>query len=116
MKVITTRLISKKLRVQQLTLNLRKSIKRQSTKVFQTDDQGLFDVYNLGTASTLRVKELILLEKQVLRKILPKLREKSSTEGSLFFVALHLRIIKIAIAILVENGGFGQQLLDLLPV
>jgi hypothetical protein len=30
---------------------------------------------------------LILLEKQVQRKILPKLREKSSTEGSLFFVA-----------------------------
>jgi hypothetical protein len=52
--------------------------------------KGLFDVYNLGTASTLRVEGMILLEKQVLRKIL--WREKSSTEGSL----KHLRIIKNA--------------------
>jgi penicillin-binding protein 2 len=48
--------------------------------------KGLFDVYNLGTASTLRV-EGIDAGKQVLRKILPKLEEKSSTEGSLYFVA-----------------------------
>jgi penicillin-binding protein 2 len=49
--------------------------------------KGLFDVYNLGTASTLRVEGIDIAGKQVLRKILPKLEEKSSTEGSLYFVA-----------------------------
>jgi cell division protein FtsI/penicillin-binding protein 2 len=54
---------------------------------------------------------LILLEKQVLRKILQNWREKSSTEGSLYFVAFAPKDNpKIAIAILVENGGFGATI------
>jgi penicillin-binding protein 2 len=38
--------------------------------------KGLFDVYNLGTASTLRVEGIDIAGKQVLRKILPKLEGK----------------------------------------
>jgi hypothetical protein len=47
---------------------------------------------------------------------LPKLEEKSSTEGSLYFVAFAPKDNQKLHAILVENGGFGQPLLDLLPV
>jgi hypothetical protein len=35
----------------------------------------------------IKVEGIDIAGKQVLRKILPKLREKSSTEGSLYFVA-----------------------------
>jgi penicillin-binding protein 2 len=76
MKVITTRLISSKKIKTAMTLNLRKSIKRQSTKVFQTDDQRLFDVYNLGTASTLRVEGIDIAGKKQVRKILPNWRKR----------------------------------------
>jgi hypothetical protein len=53
MKVITTRPYHQKIKGTAIDPKFKKSIKRQSTKVFQTDDQRPFDVYNLGTASTL---------------------------------------------------------------
>jgi hypothetical protein len=54
----------------------------------------------------LTVKELILLENNCGN--FAKLEEKSSTEGSLYFVAFAPDNPKF-IAILVENGGFEQH-------
>jgi cell division protein FtsI/penicillin-binding protein 2 len=52
---------------------------------------------------------LILLENRYSGKF-QNWREKSSTEGSLYFVAFAPKDPKIAIAILVENGGFGATI------
>jgi penicillin-binding protein 2 len=48
--------------------------------------KGLFDVYNLGTASTLRVEGIDIAGKTGTAENFAKLEEKSSTEGSLYFV------------------------------
>jgi hypothetical protein len=50
--------------------------------------KGLFDVYNLGTASTLRVEGIDIAGKQVRGKFCQNWREKSSTEGSLYFCSI----------------------------
>jgi penicillin-binding protein 2 len=57
--------------------------KHQTIKYFKPMIK-VFDVYN-WVQLTLQVEGIA--GKQVLRKILPKWREKSSTEGSLYFVA-----------------------------
>jgi penicillin-binding protein 2 len=69
---VTTRLISsKKIKV---AIDPKFKEKHQTTidkKYFKPMIKGLFDVYNLGTASTLRVEGIDIAGKTGTRKILP---------------------------------------------
>mgnify|MGYP001160185834 CR=1 FL=1 len=74
--------------------------------------QGLFDVYNFGTAAGLRVEGIDICGKTGTAENFAKINGKrTQLEDHSIFVAFAPKDNpKIAIAILVENGGFGSTI------
>ncbi|TRX21071.1 penicillin-binding protein 2 [Flavobacterium franklandianum] len=74
--------------------------------------QGLFDVYNFGTAAGLRVEGIEICGKTGTAENFAKINGKrTQLEDHSIFVAFAPKDNpKIAIAILVENGGFGSTI------
>ena len=81
-------------------------------KYFQPMISGLFDVYNLGTASALRVEGIDICGKTGTAENYTKIGGvRTKLEDHSIFVAFAPKDNpKIAIAILVENGGFGAAI------
>jgi penicillin-binding protein 2 len=73
---------------------------------------GLFDVYNLGTASSLRVDGIDICGKTGTAENFAKINGKREQlkDHSIFVAFAPKDNPKIAIAILVENGGFGATI------
>jgi penicillin-binding protein 2 len=94
--------------------------KKFTTKHYTTIDkshfkpmiQGLFDVYNFGTAAGLRVEGIEICGKTGTAENFAKINGKrTQLEDHSIFVAFAPKDNpKIAIAILVENGGFGSTI------
>jgi penicillin-binding protein 2 len=74
--------------------------------------QGLFDVYNFGTASSLRVDGIAICGKTGTAENFAKIGGKrvQLKDHSIFVAFAPKDNPKIAIAILVENGGFGATI------
>ena len=81
-------------------------------KHFKPMIRGLFDVYNLGTASTLRVEGIDIAGKTGTAENFAKIGGKriQLKDHSIFVAFAPKDNPKIAIAILVENGGFGATI------
>jgi penicillin-binding protein 2 len=81
-------------------------------KYFKPIIDGLFDVYNLGTASALRVQGIDICGKTGTAENYTKINGvRTKLEDHSIFVAFAPKDNpKIAIAILVENGGFGAAI------
>jgi len=79
-------------------------------KHFKPMISGLFDVYNFGTAAGLKVEGIDICGKTGTAENFAKINgEKTRLEDHSIFVAFAPKDNpKIAIAILVENGGFGS--------
>ncbi|MFE3871517.1 penicillin-binding protein 2 [Flavobacterium sp. ZS1P70] len=73
---------------------------------------GLFDVYNLGTASSLKVEGIDICGKTGTAENFAKINGKREQlkDHSIFVAFAPKDNPKIAIAILVENGGFGATI------
>lgn len=80
-------------------------------KYFEPMISGLFDVYNLGTARALRVEGIDICGKTGTAENYTKINGvRTKLEDHSIFVAFAPKDNpKIAIAILVENGGFGAS-------
>ncbi|CAM2836489.1 penicillin-binding protein 2 [Flavobacterium frigoris] len=90
-------------------------VKHQTTidkKYFKPMISGLFDVYNLGTARALRVEGIDIAGKTGTAENFAKIGGKRvKLEDHSIFVAFAPKDNpKIAIAILVENGGYGAAI------
>ena len=90
-------------------------VKHQTTidkKYFKPMIQGLFDVYNMGTASSLRVEGIDIAGKTGTAENFAKIGGKrvQLKDHSIFVAFAPKDNPKIAIAILVENGGFGATI------
>lgn len=81
-------------------------------KYFKPMISGLFDVYNLGTASSLRVEGIDICGKTGTAENFAKIDGKrvQLKDHSIFVAFAPKDNPKIAIAILVENGGFGATI------
>jgi penicillin-binding protein 2 len=81
-------------------------------KYFKPIITGLFDVYNLGTASSLRVEGIDIAGKTGTAENFAKIGGKriQLKDHSIFVAFAPKDNPKIAIAILVENGGFGATI------
>ncbi|SDW99863.1 penicillin-binding protein 2 [Flavobacterium degerlachei] len=81
-------------------------------KYFKPMIKGLFDVYNFGTASTLRVEGIDICGKTGTAENFAKIGGKrvQLKDHSIFVAFAPKDNPKIAIAILVENGGFGATI------
>ncbi|WP_366185157.1 penicillin-binding protein 2 [Flavobacterium ovatum] len=81
-------------------------------KYFKPMIQGLFDVYNFGTASSLRVEGIDICGKTGTAENFAKIGGKrvQLKDHSIFVAFAPKDNPKIAIAILVENGGFGSTI------
>ena len=81
-------------------------------KYFEPMVSGLFDVYNFGTAAGLRVEGIDICGKTGTAENFAKINGKrTQLEDHSIFVAFAPKDNpKIAIAILVENGGFGSTI------
>jgi penicillin-binding protein 2 len=81
-------------------------------KYFKPVISGLFDVYNLGTGRSLRVEGIDICGKTGTAENFAKINgKKTKLEDHSIFVAFAPKDNpKIAIAILVENGGFGAAI------
>jgi penicillin-binding protein 2 len=81
-------------------------------KHFKPMISGLFDVYNLGTASSLRVEGIDICGKTGTAENFAKINGKrTQLEDHSIFVAFAPKDNpKIAIAIMIENGGFGATI------
>jgi penicillin-binding protein 2 len=89
--------------------------KHQTTidkKYFKPMIKGLFDVYNLGTASSLRVEGIDIAGKTGTAENFAKIGGKrvQLKDHSIFVAFAPKDNPKIAIAILVENGGYGATI------
>jgi penicillin-binding protein 2 len=89
--------------------------KHQTTidkKYFKPMIKGLFDVYNLGTASSLRVEGIDIVGKTGTAENFAKIGGKrvQLKDHSIFVAFAPKDNPKIAIAILVENGGYGATI------
>jgi penicillin-binding protein 2 len=89
-------------------------IKHQTTidrKYFEPMISGLFDVYNLGTASALRVEGIDICGKTGTAENFAKINGKRTKlqDHSIFVAFAPKDHPKIALAVLVENGHFGAQ-------
>jgi penicillin-binding protein 2 len=73
---------------------------------------GLFDVYNFGTASALRVEGIDICGKTGTAENFAKINGKRTQldDNSIFVAFAPKDNPKIAIAIYVENGGFGATI------
>ncbi len=81
-------------------------------KYFKPVISGLFDVYNLGTASSLRVEGIDICGKTGTAENFAKINGvRTKLEDHSIFVAFAPKDNpKIAIAVMVENGGFGATI------
>jgi penicillin-binding protein 2 len=81
-------------------------------KYFKPMISGLFDVYNLGTAYALRVEGIDICGKTGTAENFAKINGKrTKLEDHSIFVAFAPKDNpKIAIAVMVENGGFGARI------
>lgn len=81
-------------------------------KYYKPMISGLFDVYNLGTASSLRVEGIDICGKTGTAENFAKINGKREQlkDHSIFVAFAPKDNPKIAIAILVENGGFGATI------
>ncbi len=81
-------------------------------KYFPPMISGLFDVYNFGTASALRVEGINICGKTGTAENYTKIGGKriKLKDHSIFVAFAPMENPKIAIAILVENGGFGATI------
>jgi penicillin-binding protein 2 len=91
------------------------TVKHQTTidkKYFKPMIKGLSDVYNLGTASSLRVQGIDIVGKTGTAENFAKIGGKrvQLKDHSIFVAFAPKDNPKIAIAILVENGGFGATI------
>lgn len=81
-------------------------------KYFKPMISGLFDVYNLGTASALRVEGIDICGKTGTAENFAKIDGKrvQLKDHSIFVAFAPKDNPKIAIAIMIENGGFGSTI------
>ncbi|MFA9186687.1 penicillin-binding protein 2 [Flavobacterium sp. FBOR7N2.3] len=81
-------------------------------KYFKPIISGLFDVYNFGTASSLRVDGIDICGKTGTAENFAKIGGKrvQLQDHSIFVAFAPKDNPKIAIAIMVENGGFGSRI------
>ncbi len=101
-------------------INSQKIDKKFTTKHITTIDKkyfkpmisGLFDVYNLGTARSLRVEGIDICGKTGTAENFAKIDGKRvQLEDHSIFVAFAPKDKpKIAIAVMIENGGFGSRI------
>lgn len=73
---------------------------------------GLFDVYNFGTASALRVEGINICGKTGTAENYAKINgvRKKLEDHSIFVAFAPKENPKIAIAVMIENGGFGARI------
>ena len=81
-------------------------------KHFKPMIRGLFDVYNLGTASSLRVEGIDICGKTGTAENFAKINgvRKKLEDHSIFVAFAPKNNPKIAIAVMIENGGFGATI------
>lgn len=81
-------------------------------KHFKPMIRGLFDVYNLGTASSLRVEGIDICGKTGTAENFAKINgvRKKLEDHSIFVAFAPKDNPKIAIAVMIENGGFGATI------
>ncbi|KIA99033.1 MULTISPECIES: penicillin-binding protein 2 [unclassified Flavobacterium] len=81
-------------------------------KYFPPIISGLFDVYNLGTASRLRVEGIDICGKTGTAENFAKINGKRTQlkDHSIFVAFAPKDNPKIAIAVMIENGGFGATI------
>lgn len=81
-------------------------------KHFKPMISGLFDVYNLGTASSLRVEGIDICGKTGTAENFAKINgvRKKLEDHSIFVAFAPKDNPKIAIAVMIENGGFGATI------
>jgi penicillin-binding protein 2 len=104
--------IIKKIKGEQIDPKFR--VKHQTTidkKYFEPMISGLFDVYNFGTASALRVEGIDICGKTGTAENFAKINGKKTKlqDHSIFVAFAPKDHPKIALAVLVENGHFGAQ-------
>jgi penicillin-binding protein 2 len=104
--------IIKKIKGEQIDPKFR--VKHQTTidrKHFEPIISGLFDVYNFGTASALRVEGIDICGKTGTAENFAKINGKrvKLQDHSIFVAFAPKDRPKIAIAVLVENGHYGAQ-------
>ena len=97
------------------TIDKKFTTKHQTTidkKYFKPVISGLFDVYNYGTASSLRVQGIDICGKTGTAENFAKIGGKRvQLEDHSIFVAFAPKDNpKIAIAVMVENGGYGSTI------
>ncbi|OCB75194.1 penicillin-binding protein 2 [Flavobacterium crassostreae] len=97
------------------TIDPKFTVKHQTSidrKYFKPVIQGLYDVYNLGTARSLRVEGIPICGKTGTAENFAKIDGKRvKLEDHSIFVAFAPKDNpKIAIAVLVENGGYGAAI------
>ena len=81
-------------------------------KHFKPMISGLFDVYNLGTASALRVDGITICGKTGTAENYAKIggMRVKMEDHSIFVAFAPMENPKIAIAVMIENGGFGSAI------
>lgn len=81
-------------------------------KHFKPIISGLFDVYNLGTASALRVEGIDICGKTGTAENYAKIggMRIKMEDHSIFVAFAPMENPKIAIAVMIENGGFGSAI------
>jgi len=91
---------------------LKKHVTTIDKKYFKPVISGLFDVYNFGTAKSLRVEGIDICGKTGTAENFAKIGGKKVQlkDHSIFVAFAPKDNPKIAIAILVENGGFGATI------
>jgi len=104
--------IIKKIKGEQIDPKFR--VKHQTTidrKYFEPMISGLFDVYNFGTASALRVEGIDICGKTGTAENFAKINGKRTKlqDHSIFVAFAPKDHPKIALAVLVENGHYGAQ-------
>lgn len=104
--------IIKKIKGEQIDPKFR--VKHQTTidrKYFEPMISGLFDVYNFGTASALRVEGIEICGKTGTAENFAKINGKRTKlqDHSIFVAFAPKDNPKIAIAVLVENGYYGAR-------
>jgi penicillin-binding protein 2 len=104
--------IIKKIKGEQIDPKFR--VKHQTTidrKYFEPMISGLFDVYNFGTASALRVEGIDICGKTGTAENFAKINGKKTKlqDHSIFVAFAPKDHPKIALAVLVENGHYGAQ-------
>jgi penicillin-binding protein 2 len=93
----------------------KKFVTRHETTVekqyFKPVIEGLYDVYNIGTASSLKVKDLAICGKTGTAENFAKINGKRTQlqDHSIFVAFAPKDNPKIAIAVLVENGYWGNR-------